>query len=111
MRRGSTAAIGSGMRSCLSCARSIPGLSRDWRARVVGARHGAKLDLPGGIVVERDGALTTVGRSGVEGRASAGANWATGVSLSVPGAVRLGEEGPRLLALECGEPGKGRADG
>ena len=83
----------------------------DVLARVVGARHGAKLDLPGGIVVERDGALTTVGRSGVEGRASAGANWATGVSLSVPGAVRLGEEGPRLLALEGGEPVKGRADG
>ena len=137
------------MRAYPSCARSIPGLSRDWRerlaqeplglqrrlirralsvvhgsavgltfrhvsdvlARVVGARHGAKLDLPGGIVVERDGALTTVGRSGVGGRASAGANWATGVSLSVPGAVRLGEEGPRLLALEGGEPVKGRADG
>src|SRR5207245_8922330 len=83
----------------------------DVLARVVDARHGAKLDLPGGIVVERDGALTTVGRSGVGGRASAGANWATGVSLSVPGAVRLGEEGPRLLALEGGEPVKGRADG
>src|SRR5207302_5987606 len=83
----------------------------DVLARVVGARHGAKLDLPGGIVVERDGALTAVGRSGVGGRASAGANWATGVLLSVPGAVRLGEEGPRLLALEGGEPVKGRADG
>src|SRR5206468_2959354 len=83
----------------------------DVLARVVGARHGAKLDLPGGIVVERDGALTMVGRRGVERQAGAGANWAAGVSLSVPGAVRLGEGGPRLLALEGAKPVKGRADG
>lgn len=83
----------------------------DVLAQVVGARHGAKLDLPGGIVVERDGALTMVGRRGVERLAGAGANWAAGVSLSIPGAVRLGEGGPRLLALEAAKPGKGRADG
>jgi len=83
----------------------------DILARVVGAGRGGKLDLPGGIVVERDGALVTVGRSGVQERAGAGANWATGAPLSVPGAVQLGEEGPRLLALEGCEPVKGRADG
>lgn len=84
---------------------------RDILARVVGARHGGKLNLPGGIVVERDKALVTVGRSGVEGQASAGATWATGVPLLIPGAVQLGEEGPRLSALEGCEPVKGRADG
>src|SRR5207245_10021240 len=84
---------------------------RDVVARVVGWRRGEQLELPRGIVGERDGALTTVGRSGAEGRASVGVNWATGVPLSVPGAVRLVEERPRLLALEGGEPGKGRADG
>ena len=83
----------------------------DILARVVGVGRGGKLDLPGGIVVERDGALVTVGRSGVQERAGAGANWATGAPLSVPGAVQLGEEGPRLLALEGCEPVKGRADG
>src|SRR6266852_4014059 len=62
-------------------------------------------------VVGRDGALVTVGRSGVDGQASAGANWATGVPLLIPGAVQLGEEGPRLLALEGCGPVKGRADG
>src|SRR2546422_5680696 len=50
----------------------------DILARVVGAGRGGKLDLPGGIVVKRDGALITVGRSGVEEQASAGANWVTG---------------------------------
>lgn len=83
----------------------------DILARVVGAGYSGKLDLPGGIVVERDGALVTVGRSGVDGQASAGANWATGVALLIPGAVQLGEEGPRLLALEGCGPVKGRADG
>jgi tRNA(Ile)-lysidine synthase len=83
----------------------------DILARVVGAGYSRKLDLPGGIVVERDGALVTVGRSGVEGQASAGANWATGVPLLIPGAVQLGEEGPHLLAVEGCGPVKGRADG
>jgi tRNA(Ile)-lysidine synthase len=82
----------------------------DILARVVRAEHGGKLDLPGGIVVGRDGALVTVKRSGVQEKASAGATWATGVPLSIPGAVQLGDEGPRLLALEGGEPVKGRAD-
>src|SRR2546426_6385171 len=50
----------------------------DILTRVVGAGRGGKLDLPGGIVVERDGDLVTVGRSGVQERAGAGANWATG---------------------------------
>ncbi len=83
----------------------------DILARVVGAGYSGKLDLPGGIVVERDGALVTVGRSGVDGQASSGANWATGVPLLIPGAVQLGEEGPRLLALEGCGPVKSRADG
>ncbi len=83
----------------------------DVLARVVGAGRGGKLDLPGGIVVEREGALITVGRSCVEGQSSAGANWATGVPLSIPGAVQLGEEGPRLLARPGCEPVEGRADG
>src|SRR2546422_7729427 len=46
----------------------------DILARVVGAGRGGKLDLPGGIVVERDGSLVTVGPRGVQGRARAGAN-------------------------------------
>jgi len=83
----------------------------DILARVVGAEHGGKLDLPGGIVVERDGALVTIGRRGVQGKASAGVNWAIGVPLSIPGAVQLGDKGPRLLALEGCEPVKGLADG
>ena len=83
----------------------------DILARVVGAGRGGKLDLPGGIVVKREGALVTVGRRGVEGQASTGANWATGAPLLIPGAVQLGEEGPRLLALEGCTPVKGRADG
>jgi tRNA(Ile)-lysidine synthase len=33
------------------------------------------------------------------------------VPLLIPGAVQLGEEGPRLSALEGCEPVKGRADG
>ena len=104
------------IRQALSVVRgSAAGLTfrhvRDILARVVGAGCSGKLDLPGGIVVERDGTLVTVGRSGVERQASAGANWVTGVPLLIPGAVQLGEEGLRLLALEDCEPVKGHADG
>jgi tRNA(Ile)-lysidine synthase len=83
----------------------------DILARVVGTGHGGRLDLPGGIVVERDGALVTVGRRGVQGQASAGGNWATGVPLVIPGTIQLGEESPRLLALEGCVPATGRTDG
>ncbi|HZC67614.1 MAG TPA: tRNA lysidine(34) synthetase TilS [Nitrospirales bacterium] len=83
----------------------------DVLARVVGAVHCGKLDLPSGIVVERDGALITVGRSCVKGQARAGADWAPGVPLSIPGKVLLGKEGPHLLALKGCDPVKGRADG
>ena len=84
----------------------------DVLTRVVGAAHGGRLDLPGGIVVERDGALITVGRSAMEGQAGAGAGGATtGAPLSIPGAIQLGESGARLLALEDYQPVTGRADG
>src|SRR2546426_868321 len=45
----------------------------DVLARVVGARHGAKLDLPGGVRRGRDGALPAGGRGGGGGRGRCGA--------------------------------------
>ena len=83
----------------------------DVLARVVGVGHGRRLDLPGGIVVERDGALITVGRRATEGPAGAGVGGATGSPLSIPGGIWFGESGPHLLALEGYQPVTGRADG
>ncbi|TLY25275.1 MAG: hypothetical protein E6K64_04260 [Nitrospirae bacterium] len=90
---------------------------RPWSCGLAGRAAGARTARapaaadPAGAERGRDGTFVTVGRSGVEGQADAGANWVIGVPLLIPGAVQLGEEGPRLLALEGCGPVKGRADG
>lgn len=68
--------------------------------RVVGGAHGAGLNLPGGVRVERDGDLLTVVKSLSEKTVCVGMEWMAGTPLPIPGDVRVGYDGQRLLAVE-----------
>lgn len=68
--------------------------------RVVGGSPGAGLNLPGRVRVERDGDLLMVGFGPGEKAALPGTEWTAGIPLPIPGEVRIGYDGRRLLAVE-----------
>jgi len=68
--------------------------------RVVGGAHGAGLNLPGGVRVERDGDLLMVVKRLGEKTVCAGMEWRAGIPLPIPGEVRVGYDGRRLFAVE-----------
>ena len=68
--------------------------------RVVGGSQGAGLNLPGCVRVERDGDLLTVVYSPGKKTACSETEWMAGIPLPIPGEVRLGQEGRRLLTVE-----------
>ena len=68
--------------------------------RVLAGAHGAGLNLPGGLRVERYRALIVMDYGGSKGGACSLTELTAGVPLPVPGEVRIGHGGRRLLAVE-----------
>ncbi|MEK7221814.1 MAG: tRNA lysidine(34) synthetase TilS, partial [Nitrospirota bacterium] len=68
--------------------------------RVLAGTHGAGLNLPGGLRVERHGALIVMEYGGSKGGARSLTELTAGIPLPVPGEVRIGHGGRRLLAVE-----------
>ena len=68
--------------------------------RVVQGSPGAGLDLPGGLRVERDGDLIVMVYDGKRRADLSPTRLTAGVPLPIPGAVRIGNGGQRLLAVE-----------
>lgn len=78
--------------------------------RVVEGSHGAGLNLPGGIRVARDRHLVVLEYGRSQGEGCSLTELTAGIPLPVPGEVRIGHGGRRLLAAEGmhGSP-RGRA--
>lgn len=68
--------------------------------RVLAGTHGAGLNLPGGLRVERHCALIVMEYGGSKGGARSLTELTAGIPLPVPGEVRIGHGGRRLLAVE-----------
>jgi tRNA(Ile)-lysidine synthase len=68
--------------------------------RVVHGSQGAGLHLPGGLRVERDRDLVVMEYAGSADANVARVDWEAGVPLPIPGEVRIGPGGGRLLAIE-----------
>ena len=68
--------------------------------RVLAGAHGAGLNLPGGLRVARHGALIVMEYGGSKGGARSLTELTTGIPLPVPGEIRVGYGGRRLLAAE-----------
>ena len=78
--------------------------------RVVEGSHGAGLNLPGGIRVERDRHLVVLEHGGGQPADVPLSTLAAGIPFPIPGEVRTGHGGRRLLAVEgMGHPA-GAAD-
>jgi len=75
--------------------------------RVLAGAHGAGLNLPGGLRVERYRALIVMDYGGSKGGACSLTELTAGVPLPVPGEVRIGHGGRRLLAVEGWNPRTG----
>jgi len=67
---------------------------------VLEGRDGRRLDLPGGIRVGRAGDHLTLEYGTAKMSATSGPAWGPGVPLAIPGEVRIGERGGRLLAIQ-----------
>ena len=68
--------------------------------RVLAGAHGAGLNLPGGLRVARHGALIVMDYGGSKGGARSLTELTAGILLPVPGEVRIGPGGRRVLAAE-----------
>ena len=68
--------------------------------RVLAGTHGAGLNLPGGLRVERHRAFLVMAYDRRQGEDDPLAELTAGMPLSVPGEVRVGHGGLRLLAAE-----------
>jgi tRNA(Ile)-lysidine synthase len=68
--------------------------------RVLAGTHGAGLNLPGGLRVVRHGALIVMDYGGSKGGARSLTDLTAGIPLPIPGEVRIGHGGRRLLAVE-----------
>jgi len=68
--------------------------------RVLAGTHGAGLTLPGGLRVARDRALIVMQEGGEYGGDDALTELAAGLPLPVPGDVRIGPGGRRVLAVD-----------
>lgn len=75
--------------------------------RVLAGTHGAGLNLPGGLRVERHGARIVMADGRSRGEDVPLAKLTAGMPLSVPGEVRIGHGGSRLLAVEGWGPRAG----
>lgn len=93
------------VRRALAVARQGPaGLTfrhvSDILARVVEGTHGTGLNLPGGLRVERNHDLIVMEYGGSQGEDLFLMELTAGIPLPVPGEVRIGDGGRRLLAVE-----------
>jgi tRNA(Ile)-lysidine synthase len=75
--------------------------------RVLAGTHGAGLNLPGGLRVERHGARIVMADGRSRGEDGPLAKLTAGMPLTVPGEVRIGHGGSRLLAVEGWGPRAG----
>jgi len=79
--------------------------------RVVGGMHGAGLNLPGGLRVERRRGFIVMEHGERQGAGGSITDLATGIPLPVPGEVRIGTGDRRVRVIKGAEHPTGSSDG